>query len=50
LLADGTRHGHFSIDLYGSYVVKTMVTSHGVSREVTQAIDVTAAPGQGTCP
>jgi hypothetical protein len=50
LLADGTRHGHFSIDLYGTYVVTAKVTSHSVTRRATQAIDVTAAPGQGTCP
>jgi hypothetical protein len=50
LLADGTRHGHFTIDLYGNYAVTTSVTAHGVTRETTQMIDVTAAPGQGQCP
>lgn len=50
LLADGSRHGHFSIDRYGSYVIATKVTSHGVTHEATKTIDVTAAPGQGQCP
>ncbi len=50
LLADGSRHGHFSIDLYGRYVVTTTVTSQGATRRASQAIDVSAAPGQGTCP
>jgi hypothetical protein len=50
LLADGSRHGHFSIDRYGSYVITTKVTSHGVTHEATKTIDVTAAPGQGQCP
>jgi hypothetical protein len=50
LLPDGSRHGHFSVDKYGTYSVTSTVTSNGVAQETTQTIDVTAAPGQGQCP
>ena len=50
LLADGSRHGHFTVDKYGTYSVTSKVTSNGFSEESTQTIDVTAAPGLGQCP